>query len=145
MQKDKKHSLDISVRSFVTAPIMLLVPMVATYALTLLIPGGSYQRQMEAGQQVVVPGTYRQTAGGLPFWKWLLSPFLVLGAEDGGTIVAIIAFLLVVGGTFHILGRGGIMSHMLKKIVWRYREPVVHIAVLCHPVFYGAGGTGGQL
>ena len=59
--------------------------------------------------------------------------------------MAIIAFLLIVGGTFHILGRGRIMSYMLKKIVWRYQEPVVHIVVLCYPVFYGAGGTGGQL
>lgn len=64
MQKDKKHSLDISVRSFVTAPIMLLVPMVATYALTLLIPIGSYQQQMQVGQQVMVADTYHQVAGG---------------------------------------------------------------------------------
>ena len=64
MQKDKKHSLDISVRSFVTATIMLLVPMVATYALTLLIPIGSYQQQMQVGQQVMVADTYHQVAGG---------------------------------------------------------------------------------
>ena len=69
----------------------------------------------------------------------------MLTAQGGDTILAIIAFLLIVGGTFHILGQGGIISYMLKKIVWRYREPVVHIAVLYHPVFYGAGGTGGQL
>ena len=48
---------------------MLLVPMVATYALTLLIPIGSYQQQMQVGQQVMVADTYHQVAGKLLFWK----------------------------------------------------------------------------
>ena len=41
--------------------------------------------------------------GGIPFWKWLLSPFLALGAAGGGTLIAVIIFLLVIGGVFNSL------------------------------------------
>ena len=58
--------------------------------------------------------------GGLPFWKWLLSPLLVLGAEGSGTIIAVLIFLLVIGGGFNSLTAGGMMNYMLGKIVHRF-------------------------
>ena len=54
-EKKKKTAFDASVGSFVAATIMILVMMVLTYVLTFIVPGG-----------------------GIPFWKWALSPILVL-------------------------------------------------------------------
>ena len=93
MEKEKK-GLDISLQSVITAVGVLVGLMIFTYILTLIIPGE-----------------------GIPFWKWLLSPFLVLGSEQGGTIIAVVVFLLVLGGVFNALDRSGTMDYMLRKIV----------------------------
>lgn len=93
MQKEK-NGLNISVTSFAAAIGILFALMALTYILTLVIPGGD-----------------------IPFWKWLLSPILVLGSSQGGTLIAVMLFLLVIGGTFNALDRSGTMDYMLRKIV----------------------------
>ena len=119
MEKDKK-GLDISLRSFITAIIILFVMMIGTYILTFLIEGGQYERVLEDGKEVIVAGTYRVTKGGIPFWKWLLSPFLILGAEGNITIISIIVFLMIIGGTFSALQHSGVLNYMLDKICNRF-------------------------
>ena len=94
MSKGEKKGLGISVGSFISAIGILAVLMIMTYILTLVIPGGN-----------------------IPFWKWLLSPVLVLGSNQGVTLIAVIIFLLVIGGTFNALDRSGTMDYMLRKIV----------------------------
>ena len=92
--ENEKKGLAISVNSFITAVGILVVLMILTYILTLVIPGE-----------------------GIPFWKWLLSPVLVLGSSQGITMCAVIFFLLVLGGTFNALDISGTMVYMLRKIV----------------------------
>ncbi len=94
MSKSEKNGLGISVGSFISAIGILAVLMIMTYILTLVIPGGN-----------------------IPFWKWVLSPILVLGSNQGVTLIAVIIFLLVIGGTFNALDRSGTMDYMLRKIV----------------------------
>lgn len=94
MSKGEKKGLGIGVGSFVSAIGILIALMIMTYILTLVIPGGN-----------------------IPFWKWLLSPILVLGSNQGVTLIAVIIFLLVIGGTFNALDRSGTMDYMLRKIV----------------------------
>ena len=94
MKKEETKGLNISITSFVAALGILFALMALTYVLTLLIPGGN-----------------------IPFWKWLLSPVLVLGSAQGGTLLAVMIFLLVIGGTFNALDRSGTMDYMLRKIV----------------------------
>lgn len=122
--QQEKKGLNISVRSFVTAILVLLVLMILTYILTLIIPGGLYPRITDsAGNlQVDTSGQFTPVDGGLPFWKWLLSPILVLGATGSGTLIAVIAFLLVVGGIFNALEKGQLMQYILNRIVSRFGQ-----------------------
>ena len=106
MDNDKKL-MNVNVKSFIGALLMLLVLMILTYVLTFILPSGTYVRVMQGGSSAIVPGTYTEIAGGITFWKWLASPILVLFADGGGTIIAIIAFLLVIGGVFTSLIRQG--------------------------------------
>ena len=115
------HGLNVSVKSFLTAILVILILMIATYSLTFAVPGGEYARVInESGDLVLDPNRFTVVEGGLPFWKWLLSPILVLGAEGGGMIAAILVFLLVVGGVFTSLDAHGLMAYMLDRIVQRY-------------------------
>ena len=120
--KKKSKGLDISAKSFITATLIIFALMVITYILTFIIPGGEYARIAdENGNMIIDPdGQFTRIQGGLPFYKWLLSPFLVLVADGGGTIAAVILFLLIVGGAFNCLDKCGLMGYMLQKIVHKY-------------------------
>ena len=118
MQQQKNKGLSISVKSFVTALAVIFGLMVLSYVLTFIVPGGEYGT-LDDGK-TINPEVFNTVKGGLLFWKWLLSPFLVLGADGGFTIIAIIAFLLVIGGVFTCLDSSGLMKYMLDKIVNKF-------------------------
>ncbi len=119
---NNKGKENVALRSFVTAIAVILALMVLTYVLTLVIPAGEYGRVLDENGNTVIDkdAGFSYTEGGIPFWKWLLSPVLVVGADGGGTLIAIIAFLLVIGGVFQSLDECGLMKYMLSAIVARF-------------------------
>ena len=121
-QQSEKKGLNISAKSFITAIVVIFVLMIITYALTFLVPGGKYVRITDASGNTVIDtaGGFSQVEGGLPFWKWILSPVLVLGAEGSGSLIAVIVFLLVIGGVFNSLDKCGLMQYMLDRITHGY-------------------------
>lgn len=84
-------------RSFLVATTTILVLMCFTYNLTLLFD-----------------------CKGIAFYKFLLSPILVLGSDTGVTIIAICLFLLIIGGVSNSLNECGFMKYMLSKLVKKY-------------------------
>ncbi len=94
---NENTGINISVKSFITAIVVIFALMTLTYGLTFVIPGGS-----------------------IPLWKWALSPFLVLGAEGNVSLIAVIIFLLVIGGIFNCLDKCGLMQYMLDTITDRF-------------------------
>ncbi len=125
MQKTHEgKGLNVSVKSYITAIAVILVLMIFTFALTFFIPGGEYARTVDAaGNTVLDPEQgFSFVEGGISVGKWLASPILVLGADGGGTIIAIIAFLLIIGGVFTSLDACGLMKYMLDRIVARFGQ-----------------------
>lgn len=121
MAEKEKGGLNINVKSFITAIVVIFALMVGTYILTMIIPGGEYAYAVDAnGNTIIDVNGYSSVEGGLPFWKWVLSPILVLGAEGNGTLIAVIAFLLVIGGIFNSLDKSGLMKYMLDRMVKRF-------------------------
>ena len=115
MTREKK-GLNISAKSFVTAILVLLVLMTLTYILTFIVPGGE-----------------------IPFWKWILSPVLVLGAEDNVSLIAVLAFLLVIGGVFNCLDKCGLMRYMLDKITYQFGKERYKLMALVTFFFMAMG------
>ena len=124
MTTKEKKGINISTKSFLTAIVVLFLLMVLTYGLTFVIPGGEYARILdETGNSVLDSNAgFRFTESGIPFWKWILSPILVLGAEGNGALIAIIAFLLIIGGIFNSLDKCGLMKYMLDRITDRFGQ-----------------------
>ena len=121
MDTKEKKGLNISTRSFLTAIIVIFALMVVSYVLTLIVPGGRYVRYPDENGNIVISATgFFNVEGGLPFWKWLLSPVLCLTAEGSGTLIAVIAFLLVIGGVFNSLDKCGLMQYMLHKTAHKF-------------------------
>ena len=134
--------LSISTKSFLGAISVILILMLATYALTFIIPAGEYARTMDAeGNSIIISQNgFRFINGGLPFWKWLLSPILVLGADGGGMVCAIIVFLLVIGGVFNGLEVCGLMHYMLHRLVHRFAQHKYRLLAVI-PLFFMAMGA----
>ncbi|MBE6903167.1 MAG: YfcC family protein [Ruminococcaceae bacterium] len=122
MSSQKEKGLNISIKSFITAIVVIFILMVATYILTFIVPGGEYQRITDSNGNLIIDtnGSFSYIEGGISFWKWLLSPILVLGASGNSTLIAVIIFLLVIGGVFNSLDKSGIIKYMLDKIVCRF-------------------------
>ena len=146
MAEKKEKGLGISARSFITALAVIFALMAATYALTFIVPGGEYARVPDENGNLVVDtaGGFSSVDGGLPFWKWALSPFLVLGAKGGGTLIAVIAFLLVVGGIFSALEACGLMKYMLARIANRFAGVRYRLLALVSLMFMAMGALIGS-
>ena len=97
MSEKKKSDSFISVRAFLSALIVIAILMLLTYILTIVIP-----------------------CEGIPFWKWILSPVLVLGSSDSTTILGLLVFLLIVGGVFNSLNECGLMRYMVDVLADRF-------------------------
>ena len=142
MSDKQKNGLNIGVKSFISAIIVIFALMVATYILTLIIPGGAFARYEDANGNILIDQVsgFSSIEGGIPFWKWLLSPILVLGASGSGTLIAVIAFLLVIGGVFNSLNECGLMKYMLDKVTHKYSAVRYRLMAIIM-LFFMAMGT----
>ena len=84
-------------KSFLVSTITIGALMIFTYVLTLTLD-----------------------CNGISFFKWLLSPILVLGSSSGSTTIAVLVFLLIIGGITNGLNKCGFMEYMLDKIVYKH-------------------------
>ena len=118
MTEEKQDAVvDIGIKSFITAIIVIFIMMILTYILTFIIPGGS-----------------------IPFWKWLLSPILVLFGEDNGSLIAIIALLILLGGVFNCLDKFGVLRILLDKLTEKFgKNRKILLAVI--PLFFMVLGS----
>ena len=112
----EKKGLNISAKSFITAILVIFILMVLTYSLTFIVPDA-----------------------GIPFWKWALSSVLVLTADGNVSLIAVIAFLLVIGGVFNCLEKCGLMKYMLDKITFRYGKERYKLMALIVLFFMAMG------
>ncbi|MDD3478757.1 MAG: hypothetical protein PHP32_07760, partial [Candidatus Izemoplasmatales bacterium] len=70
----------------------------------------------------IVPGTFTYTdLPALPFWRIFTAPFEVLGATGNALVIAIILFLLIIGGSIKVLQDVGIIEYVIHKIVNRFQ------------------------
>ena len=146
MEDTEKKGLNISIKSFITAIVVIFALMVASYILTFIIPSGTYARIADANGNMIIDTSEAFTfvEGGLPFWKWMLSPILVLGASGSGTLIAVIIFLLVIGGVFNSLDRCGFMKYMLNKTASKFSRVRYQLIYIISALFMAMGALIGS-
>lgn len=129
------------------ALVLIYFLVIATWAITLVIPSGQFQRVQkqfnDKTREVAVPGTYARTEKPATGPQWLvLGP--VEGFADG---VQIIAFLFIIGGAFLVVQKTGAIEggiHRLSRGLASRpgaRRAVVPILMV---VFSLAGGVFGM-
>lgn len=144
--KKEKEGLNISTKSFLVSLGVIFALMVLTYLLTFIVPGGVYSRVEDADGNLVIgaDSVFTPVEGGIPFLRWILSPVLVLGASGSATLIAVLAFLLVIGGAFAALEKSGLMRYMLDRVTARFGASRYRLMAVVLLLFMGMGSLIGS-
>ena len=133
--KEQAYS-NISVRSFVTVMVLLLVVLLLSGSLSYFVPQGSFQRATDGN---IIPGSYQAgDVEGIALWRIFTAPVRVFASEDAITIIMISVFLLVMSGIFNLLDKtGGIkafIAYIMRSLKNSGRQ-VICITVLVFMLF----------
>ena len=138
---EQKAGAQISTKAFVQSLIILLVLMLAAGILTQVVPAGRYARTVEAGREIIDPQSFQSVARpDYPIWRWFTAPLEVLWGPDGVTIITIIVFLLMVGSSFAVLDKSGILKAVIARIVRAFggRKYLLLLAITLFFMLLGA-------
>lgn len=122
--------------------------MVIFAVLTWIVPSGSYQRQEVNGREVTVAGTYEQsektyideeTGDEVDLRQGV---FDVLQAPTRGIqeAIEVVAFILIVGGSFQVITKTGAITSGMGRVVRRFKNKDILIIPIAM-VSYALGGT----
>ena len=132
-------SIKISKKSFISSVVILFLLMVGAGILTCVIPGGAFERTMVNGKESIVAGTFAFTEGNsYPVWRWFTAPFEVLWGPDAVTVISIILFICIIGGTFTVLDKSGMLHYIMNLLVKKFgnsRYKLMGVLVLFFMLF----------
>lgn len=122
--------------------------MVISAVLTWIVPSGSYQRQEVNGREVTVAGTYEQsektyideeTGNEVDLRQGV---FDVLQAPTRGIqeAIEVVAFILIVGGSFQVITKTGAITSGMGRVVRRFKNKDILIIPIAM-VLFALGGT----
>ena len=122
--------------------------MVIFAVLTWIVPSGSYQRQEVNGREVTVAGTYEQSektyideeTGDEVDLRQVV--FDVLQAPTRGIqeAIEVVAFILIVGGSFQVITKTGAITSGMGRVVRRFKNKDILIIPIAM-VLFALGGT----
>ena len=136
-----RRLMDISKNTFIGVAILLFLLMITAIILTYVLPKGEFA----VVDGVVDYNNYVSLGkeGGIPIWKGVLSPFLLLGADGGITIIMLCIFLLVIGGAFQAMNDNNGIKVIVCRIINRFKEKkflllcIIAFIFMCFGAFLG--------
>lgn len=128
----EKSALRIGKKAFLLSAAIILALMLVSGVLTLVLSPGEYERVVQDGKTLVVPGTYHEVPRpNYPVWRWFTAPVEILFAPGNITLITIIVFILCVGGSIAILEGAGIMEALIHMLVQRFaRNKYILVALV---------------
>jgi uncharacterized ion transporter superfamily protein YfcC len=116
-------SLQISKKTFISSILILLCLMILSGILTKIIPAGSYDRVVSDGRTMIDASSFTYSAASsFPIYRWFTAPIEVIFGPDGVMIITIILFILIIGGTFTVLDKSGVLKYIMSSIVRRFSK-----------------------
>ncbi|MDW7738544.1 MAG: hypothetical protein SCJ97_00595 [Bacillota bacterium] len=115
--------LRIGKKAFIQSACILLALMVVAGFLTLFIPSGSFETELVEGRTVIIPGSFQLTEPpDYPIWRWFTAPLEVLWGPDAPVIITIIIVLLLIGGSFSLLDKAGVLKALISGVISRFGQ-----------------------
>lgn len=125
MQDNKIESgIKIEKKTVVGISVLLFCIMIFAGILTQVVPTGVYDVDADG---TIINGTYHEidrSEVGYSFWRVFISPIetFINATGDALTGVAIILVIILIGGTFLVLDRSGVLKYMMSVIVNKFSK-----------------------
>lgn len=113
-----KKLINISTKTFIGVAILLFLLMVAAIVMTFVLPKSEF---IYEGEKVIGVASLDEK-GGIPIWKGILSPFLLLGADGGIAIIMLCIFLLVIAGAFQAMNDNNGIKVIVSRIINKFKD-----------------------
>jgi uncharacterized ion transporter superfamily protein YfcC len=119
---DHHLGMKLSRKTFLQSTSILIILILLSGILTRIIPAGSYERTTKNGLTFIKPGTFHFLKGSPPFpiYRWFTAPFELFTSKDALTVIVIIAFILIIGGSFAIFDGTRVFEKIIDLLVLRF-------------------------
>ena len=122
MENTKNSKLiNISKKTFIGVAILLFLLMVVAIVLTYTLPKGQFG-VLDNGEIDYTSFENLGKEGGINIFKGIFSPFLLLGADRGITIIMLCMFLLVIAGVFQAMNDNNGIKVIVNRVVNRFQN-----------------------
>ncbi|MBU2515698.1 TIGR00366 family protein [bacterium] len=119
----------LPMKSVISTLIILAILVALAGASTHFIPAGQYKDVIQDGLPSKV---YEQVAPApVPIWKIALAPVLALTGKNGPKIVVIFALIVILGGSFTILIKTGVINEMLARLEHSFSDRKTTLLAIC--------------
>ncbi len=137
----------IGLKAFMQSFLILLALMIVTGILTQVVPAGAYDRVQFEGRELIAVDSFRNVPRpDYPAWRWLTAPLEVFTiGPDRVTVTMIVVLILMIGGAFAVMDRGGILRAILEALVRTFAARKYVLLLVIVLFFMLLGGVFGIL
>ncbi len=123
-QQETKSFINIDKKTLIGVTLLLTVIMVLVGVLTQVVTPGAYDTAADGS---IINGTYHKLTHdevGYSFWRIFISPIemFINAPGDAMTGVVIILVITLIGGSFLILDKSGVLKYMMSVIVKKFEH-----------------------
>ena len=121
-QQEIKSFIKIDKKTLLSVTVLLLASVVFVGVLTQIVPPGAYDTAADGS---IINGTYHELTHeevDYSFWRIFISPveMFINATGDAMTGVIIILVITLIGGSFLILDKSGVLKYMMSVIVKKF-------------------------
>ncbi len=117
VENKQTSGIQLNKKTILLIAALLVVIVFVAGLLTQVLPRGEYDLNPDGS---IINGTYHEIENKMPIWKILLSPILVFGTSNALTGVAIVLFIIIIGGTFLILDKCSVLKYIMAIIIEKF-------------------------
>jgi uncharacterized ion transporter superfamily protein YfcC len=129
--ENNESAIKIGKKAFLLSGCIIIALMICSGVLTRILPAGTYDRINLEGRTLVISESYRELPRpAYPLWRWFTAPVEILFSADSLTLIVLIVFLIVVGGSISVLEYSGVMEALIRFLVVRFAKQKYRLIVI---------------
>ena len=135
--KRERTLINISKKTFVQVVLLLFALLFLSIILTYVIPRGTFPRDPETGEITDYSGYMSTEDRGIPLWKGLMAPVLVLTSNI--SLIMLALFLFIISASFQVMNDVGGIKAIVESVSGRFKSRPTLLLVLISLLFYCFG------
>lgn len=152
-EEKKNEGLQLNKKTVIGITAVLLAVWILAGVLTQIVPRGRFTTAMdpETGREEITSDSVYQPVEDyrMPLWRIIAAPVMVFvdadTRETGMTGILIVAFIVLMGGTFLLLDRAGVLRYIVAAAIKRFSRKKYLLLSLLVLFFMALASTAGIL